>query len=263
MSVVQPILGDTVDGAVFDIEVVVAAVLKQVGHKGYKKLLKGKYKTFKRFLISHPDCFLMIDENTFTVVPPRPVDDSSDAVCVEGHPVDEKFKSESEGILHDALSSMNLTENVSNVNHVSDHQHPSEMPPLSSSEGATAALPAFEKEIIDTLQHSPGGRRILSENLAAIQLDTGDIFSLDWWSSADVVYCASLLFSENMMTTLSERVQRMRPGAWFITLKPLSPLTSSGEQSTEAVLVSDSFYKMSWGMARVYLYQLRSTRAAK
>jgi hypothetical protein len=111
----------------------------------------------------------------------------------------------------------------------------------------------------------------MTEPLPDVVLDLGDIFDIDWWSKADVAYCASLLFSEEMMIRLSEKVRLMKPGSFFITLKPLldADVKCGGKEdgtssppvppSGDIVLVSDSFYKMSWHMARVYIYEMRET----
>jgi hypothetical protein len=111
----------------------------------------------------------------------------------------------------------------------------------------------------------------------------GDMFAaLEWWREADVVYAASLLFSEDMMHSLTERALRMKPGAWVVSLKPLALRTPAAEgtssssssssfssssassaslvppdMSRRLILRSDSFYKMSWQMAKVYIYQLQ------
>ena len=85
-----------------------------------------------------------------------------------------------------------------------------------------------------------------------VTIERGDIFEIDWWSSADVVYCASLLFSPDMMAQLSERATRMKPQSVFISLKPLR----EEYNHLHYELVSDSFYKMSWQMARVYIYKV-------
>eukprot|EP01039_Chlorochromonas_danica_P007310 gene7310-8089_t len=89
--------------------------------------------------------------------------------------------------------------------------------------------------------------------LPTIHFECADIFVVEWWKTADVVYAASLLFSEDMMLTLAARVLMMRPGTWFISLKPL-PLSKEEEQCV--ILRHDSFFRMSWQMAKVYFYQV-------
>jgi SAM-dependent methyltransferase len=85
----------------------------------------------------------------------------------------------------------------------------------------------------------------------------GDIFvSVRWWDDADIVYAASLLFSNDMMTRLTNLARQMRPGTWFISLKPLIlDATVDVEGSQGLQLRSESFYRMSWQMAKVYIYE--------
>jgi hypothetical protein len=95
-----------------------------------------------------------------------------------------------------------------------------------------------------------------------VEFTCGDIFEIDWWSTADVVYCASLLFTDAMMVQLSELVYKMKVGSWFVSLKPLSEVSPSGTdsncdgQSAAFRLVDESFFKMSWQMAKVYIYRI-------
>jgi hypothetical protein len=112
-------------------------------------------------------------------------------------------------------------------------------------------------------------QRFLQENAgalfaptASVEFTCGDIFEIDWWSTADVVYCASLLFTDAMMVQLSELVYKMKVGSWFVSLKPLSEVSPSGTdsncdgQSAAFRLVDESFFKMSWQMAKVYIYRI-------
>lgn len=82
----------------------------------------------------------------------------------------------------------------------------------------------------------------------------GSIFDYDW-SDCDVAYTASLLFSEDMMLQLVPLVLRMKPGSWFISLQQL-PLAEN--QKHVVKLMNDSFFKMSWQMARVFTYQVQN-----
>jgi hypothetical protein len=101
----------------------------------------------------------------------------------------------------------------------------------------------------------------------------GDIFEIDWWTTATVAYCASLLFTDAMMAKLSVLVCQMQLNSWFITLKPLLGMSmvraadqiivdgiDAGSRSDKGYeLIHDSFFKMSWQMARVYVYRIVSS----
>ncbi|CAM9436613.1 unnamed protein product [Ectocarpus fasciculatus] len=119
------------------------------------------------------------------------------------------------------------------------------------------------------------------ESLAGVELLCGDVFE-EAWDDAGVVYVASLLFDESMMALLAQRVQRLRPGARIISLKPIPVPGSSRELSdppdagvregdegarqdssrdSEAAgvdpglrLLHEGVFRMSWQMARVYIY---------
>lgn len=97
---------------------------------------------------------------------------------------------------------------------------------------------------------------------------------------AGVVYVASLLFDDDMMVRLSKCLERLQKGARVISLRPIPALEPSGKQTPlqsgvvdgdvvdsngdrrgEAAgrhpvlqLLHEGLFKMSWQMARVYIY---------
>ena len=77
------------------------------------------------------------------------------------------------------------------------------------------------------------------------------IFDENWFIEADVAYAASLLFTSSMMNELLQQVLKMKKGSFFITLKEL--ILNENEKLL-IQLKSDSFFKMSWQMARVFIY---------
>ena len=91
-----------------------------------------------------------------------------------------------------------------------------------------------------------------------LNFKVGDIFEVndehpidsDWCEAADVFYCANLLFSEGMIHALSRKVVGMKAGAVFISLRQLDEDITAGR----AVLLEESFYKMSWHYASVFVY---------
>ena len=89
--------------------------------------------------------------------------------------------------------------------------------------------------------------------LPDIQIIEGDIFEHLWHDDADVVYAASLLFTNCMMEKLTEQVLKMKKGSWMISLKPLK-LSLIHEK--KILLRDKGFHKMSWQMAEVYIYQI-------
>ncbi len=111
----------------------------------------------------------------------------------------------------------------------------------------TSEMPLFDRDSLDVYRP----RQSLINN---ISIECDDIYLVPWWQTADVVYVASLLFSETMVTALIPLVQLMKANTWFISLKPL-PLEEDDTKRIE--LYQESFYKMSWQMAKVYIYRIR------
>ena len=99
--------------------------------------------------------------------------------------------------------------------------------------------------------------------LPSINLENGDIFEVNWWEDADIVYVASLLFSDEMIQKLSYLALKMKIGSKIISLRPLiddmnyrNDFNTSDDKKTHGKfkLINESFFKMSWQMARVYIY---------
>jgi SAM-dependent methyltransferase len=96
------------------------------------------------------------------------------------------------------------------------------------------------------------------DRLPEIELFNDDIFCYPWWETADIIYVASLLFSDKMMEELSFLVVKMKKNSFFVTLKPLIMIEKREEGITvnEFQLIHESFFKMSWQMAKVYMYKV-------
>jgi hypothetical protein len=93
-------------------------------------------------------------------------------------------------------------------------------------------------------------------NLTEIVVNHGDIYMIPWWLEADVVYVASLLFSDDMLLSLSLLFLQMKPHSIVITLRPSPILSDSRYPDRHLKLLSESYYKMSWQMAMVYIYRI-------
>jgi hypothetical protein len=209
-----------------DIRVDLLATLlcQRVGHKKYKQLLKP-YKSFQRFLSENADHLSV-----------RPSDQISiDLVSSNGIGILSEEESDA-----DALSAeMCFTSSEKSISKLTDER--------------IAKLFSVRPEI---------------------EFIEGDIFEFSWWEFADVVYVASLLFSDEMMHRLSLLAAKMKPGSHLISLKPLfvddaqslfaaGSVTIEGERSYEddktnrkLIMISESFFKMSWQMAKVYIYRI-------
>lgn len=104
--------------------------------------------------------------------------------------------------------------------------------------------------------HRPATSLLRTLRLPEIQFEHADGFQVDWWRRADVVYAASLLFSEPMLRALTDRVAQMQTGTWFIGLRRLPLDLDAHPPHRRVVLRHESFFRMSWQMANVYFYQV-------
>jgi hypothetical protein len=74
-----------------------------------------------------------------------------------------------------------------------------------------------------------------------VQFHNSDFRLIDW-SDADVVFANSTCFDEQLMTDLARQAERMKLGAYMMTL-------TKGLQSTHFQVIESKQYPMSWGMA--------------
>lgn len=194
-------------------------VCKLCGHKSYKASLK-KHKSFLRLIESHPEQF-KLSENGKEVQSLKTIN----AVPEEPPGV------EADNV---SLNEQEVKEdNCDTANQEMNNQ---------DNDGGFVEFSITESD------------KKLFNPLVPIEYIHGSIFEYDWWTDSDVAYTASLLFSDEMMQTLVSLVLKMKPNSWIISLRPL-PLTE--EEALRVKLVNDSFFKMSWQMARVYTYQVQ------
>jgi Histone methylation protein DOT1 len=201
-------------------DALVNALCLSLGHKKYKSLLKP-YKSFKKFLAVH---------SIFCTDPSCSISSCDRISCTESI---------------DAVANADVGPVPIPPAAIEDH---GECPEL-----VLAKL--LDKKAMDLLLPLP-----------EIVFDEGDIFIIPWWEQADVVYVASLLFTEDMMRKLTLRASKMKSGSWIVTLSALLIVKTEGEQERaeedhdeirRIKFVSESFFKMSWHMAKVYFYNIR------
>lgn len=108
---------------------------------------------------------------------------------------------------------------------------------------------SHEKSLVHSLVNE---LNIMDPNIKEIPIEfkVGDMFQEDWYEGCYIAYAASLLFSNEMMEQLALQVELMPCHSWFISLKPLP------SSSVRVVLFEESFFKMSWQMAKVYIYHI-------
>eukprot|EP01041_Mallomonas_annulata_P007465 gene7465-15277_t len=307
------ILEELVDKSM-NIELLAAKLCKALGHKQYRKCLKSN-RSLTRYLSKHTDRYTVIDDKIVTVNEPIIIYDET---AIEG-----SITNISNSII---LCEGNISD-TSSVNTLTPTPTATLLPPadetVSNSESEQAEnmdesyeMTPHQLQLQDHDQHQQ--HEIIEENeakhhnnernklvdllcksdnielfssLPEILFFQDDIFVIEWWKESDVVYVASLLFSDEMMNRLAILVTQMKPLSWFISLKPLpqtqlhtqsasqpqpqlksqtADTSSNSSESDESVFTSnripnlrfESFYRMSWQMAKVYFYQIQTTTTA-
>jgi len=142
--------------------------------------------------------------------------------------------------------------------------------------GPAVSKPAAELDLLIQTLSQPHMAAAFG-TLGTVLLEEADIFERApaWHAEADVAYCASLLFTDDMMRRLCEQALQMRPGSVLVSLKPLPlplllPLPppeamgmamgmAMAEQTQRGRLrlCAESFYQFSWQKAKVYMYQMQ------
>ena len=195
-------------------------LVKQMGHKTYTATLKP-FGKLSRCIAQQQDRFIVLDDGMVSLIAVDTVVATS--ASVEETPEDTLAKDSSSSSSSSSSITVTLEESLS----VSDT--------LSS-----------------VFQQHPGSAKTYYTSLPEIEFLCGDIFeSVRWQKDYNIVYTASLLFSDEMMERLLVCVRGLSPPAVFITLKPL-PLDASDKAFIR--LFEDSFFKMSWQLAKVYFY---------
>jgi hypothetical protein len=206
---------------------------KRVGHKTYRASMKP-WKKFQRFIEHFSDHFIIRDDGIIylkndisNTEGDASVNTNSTAHGSSTFEDDTAADSKADSITFDGVAASDKADINHHVNPVKNV--------LSSTKAFEYIYPMPEISFIE-----------------------GDIFaSIQWWEDADVIYAASLLFTEDMMTHLTSLLAKTKSGSWIITLKPLLFEDVGGELDDFFNLKNESFYRMSWQMAKVYIYQRR------
>ena len=259
-----------------DIEVLVDRICKRIGHREYKKLLKG-FKSFKKYLIFHSLDYSLEGDEVLRI--------QKDS---------ENNRKEEMEEIEEGMGGKNGEEEDQEEEREQGEEE------VSPDQALQQPKRQHRLEVILNLIQSSPGEYLKNKEFPSIVIDCNDIFQVNWWEEGTIIYCASLLFSDEMMIMLLERVWKMKLESYFISLKPFpsksllrqgeslyqydtqqqieiqnNSASSSDKNSNDdnnysgsqnnrnyegrkLTLISDSFYRMSWQMARVYIYQLES-----
>jgi len=212
---IKDVLGTSPDHRL-PLEALANNLTKVLGHRVYKRAMKGR-GSFSRFL-----------DYLATLYPRLQISD---------------IPNEGKCVLYDDACEMNSEINLETCEEAEELEESSSATTTIADSNNESSAKTIEIAVL--LQQSDS--RVFLP-LPEIILCKGDIFDrtvFDWALEGDVIYCASLLFSDEMMMRLTNFVERMKSGGIFITLKPLYNLISPPKTS-RVHLKSTSFYKMSW-----------------
>jgi len=107
---------------------------------------------------------------------------------------------------------------------------------------ATETLDKYKAD--STLWKSP---EMFDKGAEPISFVNADMTEYDWWSTADIVFTSSICFEDSLFIPLTNRFERMKPGARVITLK--MPNFSTDCFDT----IERGWFKFSWGRCTTYI----------
>lgn len=222
----QVFVANSVGDASMPVDLFANLITKQMGHKVFKVAVKV-HKTFAKYLKEKTNLFTLSEDGKHVAL--RASEAASE-------------NSEQETVEEQQQNTCTPEEGAN-------------VPTNAMQDAANSTAATTPAEDNSPFHLSMSDVKLLSP-FPNIRIHNGDMFAQDWWKDADVVYAASLLFSETMMQTLTIQVSWMKSGAWMVSLKPLLLERNADQLKSPIVLRSESFYKMSWQMAKVYIYQV-------
>jgi hypothetical protein len=231
------------------------ALTKRLGHKVFKATIK-EHRSFSKYLQGRTALFTL-------TVDGKSVQLAATSAAAESDIADDNEERDA-GILDsdtftDCLQIVTAeqpTTEVESAHSLQAEANGTDPQGVSAAQDTTPAPDGITTGSFNTtpLQLSQSDAQLL-QPLPDIAFHCGDMFALDW-TDADVVYAASLLFSTPMMETLTLQASQLLPGAWVISLKPLLLEECRERLHNSVVLRTAEWYKMSWQMAKVYIYQV-------
>jgi len=96
-------------------------------------------------------------------------------------------------------------------------------------------------ELKDTLEVSPKTLK------TSIEMIHGDLLKIDW-ANADLAFCNSTCFDQELIDKVSEKAELMKPGSFFISF-------TRRLNSTKWQVLEYERHLMSWGDATVFISQ--------
>jgi hypothetical protein len=227
------------------IEKLASLLVAKVGHKRYKQALKG-HSSFRKYLLKQTLCPVTISDGDLVTFADCCSPSSSSSSSELGSSA---LAASDADALIESVAALDIIETAAASATDSTNSSSS-----SSNGSATAAVTAAAQAVTKVAAQQPPTPDLEPHSLdnARIDLQCGDIFVNGGaqWASADIVYCASLLFSNAMVEQLAVAVCSLKPGARVISLRELRCATDSSSGAAQLKLLHEGFFQMSWQKVR-------------
>jgi hypothetical protein len=227
------------------IEKLANLLVAKVGHKRYKQALKG-YSSFRKYLLQQTLWPVTINDSGDLVTFTDCCSPSSSSSSCSGSELGSSALAVSDAAaLIESIAALDIIETAA----------ASAADSTNSSSGiTTAAVTAAAQAVTKVTAQQPPTPDLQPQSLDStrIHLQCGDIFANGGaqWTGADIVYCASLLFSDTMVEQLAAAVCSLKPGARVISLRELRYATDSSSGAAQLTLMHEGFFQMSWQKVR-------------
>jgi hypothetical protein len=226
------------------IEKLASLLVAKVGHKRYKQALKG-HSSFRKYLLKQTLCPVTINDAGDLVTFADCCNPSSNGSSSSGSELGSSAVAASDAAaLIESIVALDFVETTAAS--AADSSN-------SSTSSATAAVTAVAQTVTKVYTQPPTpDLQPQSLDSARIHLQCSDIFANGGaqWANADIVYCASLLFSNAMVEQLAVAVCSLKPGARVVSLRELRCAADSSSGAAQLKLLHEGFFQMSWQKVR-------------
>lgn len=232
---------------------------KRLGHKVYKVAMK-EHKSLSRYVSSRPALFALSADSKTIQLAAQNEGPAVEIVKIESNIANYDVSDQDEGSgviyrLPDADVEGSSLQKSTLPAQLQDRENVTNEIVLNSENSSEICVEDTRNFVATGNIQLTIAERALLNPIADITFHCGDMFQYDW-SNADVVYAASLLFSTPMMEQLTIQASSLKPGSWIISLKPLLLEECAAYMRHMIELRTSEWFKMSWQMAKVFIYQV-------
>ena len=110
-------------------------------------------------------------------------------------------------------------------------------------------LPSLHEQSIKVLQQFQEKRTNFTTQVST---QMGDICNIAWWEDADVIYCNTLAFTEELLTIMRALMCKVKAGTFVMTT---GRLNDEGHMDDAFVCLEYAMQPFSWGMSTLWLHQ--------